>query len=80
MKPMILIIHMHWRKVWIRKSKIMKSGTDQKVIRRRFVCNKEGQKIRDKRQEDQEKGKRVTRYLCECPARIEVVLNDMSEC
>lgn len=35
----------------VRKSKIAKSRTDKKVIRMRFVCNKEGHKILDKRQE-----------------------------
>lgn len=33
------------------KSKITTSIMDQKVIRRRFVCNKEGHKIHDKRSE-----------------------------
>lgn len=61
-----------------RKGKTTKSRTDRKIIRRQYVCNKEGLKKRDKRLEGRDvQFPRDTR--CECPAKMEVVLNDLAE-
>lgn len=62
----------------IRKGKTSKSRTDQTIIRRQYLCNKDGRKRVDKRSEGHDiQFLRDTR--CDCPAKIEVVLNDMSE-
>lgn len=60
----------------VRKSKTSKSRTDRKVIRRRFICYKEGHKIPDKGQEGQNVlHPRETR--CNCPTRIKIALTDV---
>lgn len=61
----------------IPKSKTMKSRIDQEIIRRRFLCNTEGHKSVTKDKRGKTCYPHVTRY--DRPARIEIVLNELSE-
>lgn len=78
-KPTTHITHMRSSKVLgVRKGRVSKSRTDQKVIRRQFLCSKEGRKSRDKCYDRQDVAfPRDTR--CHCGARMEFVINDTAE-